>query len=58
MLYFSASQCKTLAFSCNKARIPCTEFGGCSDHSCVNKWNTSIEDEDDDESDDEIQETL
>ena len=57
MLYFSASQCKTLACSCNKARIPCTEFCGCADHSCMNKWNISIDDdlEEDDESTDEIE---
>ena len=52
-----ASQCKTLACSCNKARIPCTEFCGCieNDVDCFNKWR-NMADEDDESEDEDVEE--
>ena len=57
---FSASQCKTNACSCAKAKMSCSEFCGCGDegdtNECQNKWNENQYDSDDeDENEDEIE---
>ena len=40
-----ASHCKTLACSCTKGGILCTQFCGCVNSSCLNMWNVSFDDE-------------
>ena len=47
------SKCETLACSCARANIPCSEFCGCQQHGCSNKWNGPQETDDEEESDEE-----
>ena len=46
------SQCKTLACSCNKAHVLCSKFCGCSESSCLNKWNLNVDGDEESENDD------
>ncbi|XP_066923101.1 uncharacterized protein [Clytia hemisphaerica] len=55
-----ASQCKTNACSCAKAKMGCSEFCGCGDegytNECNNKWNENqYESDDEDENEDEFE---
>ena len=56
------SQCKTSSCSCSKGRISCSEFCGCKNEGCRNKWNMTYGDDDNDsdnyESDDSDDEYL
>ena len=38
----NASHCETSACSCHSARIPCSQFCGCHQNGCNNKWNKLI----------------
>ena len=42
-----ASHCKTSACSCSSARLPCSQFCGCQENGCDNKWNEVVPDLDD-----------
>ena len=54
-----ASHCLTSACSCVKVNIPCSEFCGCQNKGCSNKWNQQQqlceEADSDDENDDEAE---
>ena len=48
-----ASQCRTLACSCMKANMACSEFWGCQEQGCLNKWNNEYDEEDEEHDDSE-----
>ena len=53
-IFVSASPCKTNACLCNKAQMGFSEFCGCAEINCQNKWYQQINEElDDDHSEDE-----
>ena len=43
-------QCKT-SCSCSKGRISCSEFCGCKNGGCRNKWNMMRDNDDNNDSD-------
>ena len=50
----NTSHCKTTACSCASAGLPCSQYCGCQDNGCENKWNKveSNENNDNDDNDD------
>ena len=48
----NASHCKTSACSCSSSSIPCSEFCGCKQNGCDNKFNRMISNYDEDYFDD------
>ena len=45
------SQCKISSCSCSKGRLSCSEFCGCRNEGCRNKWNMMCDDDEDNDSD-------
>ena len=52
----TSSQCKTNAFSCIKAKLPCSEFCGCQTSGYCNKQNIADEEDSEEEEEDDNEE--
>ena len=52
----NASHCKTSACSCFSAGLPCSQYCGCQENGCENKWNQVVLDNDDDIGEEEDEE--